>query len=300
MSKTRIWMLAALVILAAFLAACGGGGAAPPPPLPKGAPEARILAPPDGTAYVETETVVFRGTAEDAEEGLLFGEALVWTSDTAGALGVGEEVRADGLPVGQHIVTLTATNGAGSTASATVAIEITLGVGVPRQPGDLVITEVHPNPDAVLDRDGEWFEVQNPGPRALDLDGLLVHDDGLDVFEVDRRLVVPAGGLVVFGTNADPVTNGGVAVGYAYTYFPDGFQMRNTSDVIVLEMGGVEIDRVAYAEGWPHAAGQAMELDPVAIDPVLNDEPEHWRAATEPYGAGDLGSPGEPNPACAP
>ena len=38
---------------------------------------------------------------------------------------------------------------------------------LPIQPGDLIITEIMNNPDAVFDNAGEWFEVYNNSANAV-------------------------------------------------------------------------------------------------------------------------------------
>ena len=164
--------------------------------------------------------------------------------------------------------------------------------------GDLLITEVMQNPDAVDDADGEWIELFNATGVELNLVGLRLSDLGADVFEVTGDLWLPAGEYLVLGLNGDPAVNGGAPVQAVYT----NFFLANGDDEVVVEHGGVELDAVEYdvAFGWPQPVGASMSLDPDAHDPLLNDDPAAWCEGVDPYGLGDLGSPGGDNPVCGP
>jgi ligand-binding sensor domain-containing protein len=88
------------------------------PPLPYiGAPEA-------GASVLEGETLYLSGGADDLQDGALMGSALRWRSDREGNLGVGQELPVF-LSVGQHTLTLEATNSAGLTASTSVTLTVT-------------------------------------------------------------------------------------------------------------------------------------------------------------------------------
>ena len=157
----------------------------------------------------------------------------------------------------------------------------------------LVINEILPNPSAVSDSDGEWFEIYNPMASGVDIDGWTIADLGFDTHVINNGgpLLVPAGGYVVLGINADSGSNGGVTVDYQYS----GFLLGNSGDEIVLFDGsGFEVDRVEYDNGttFPHSSGVSMAL----IDPALdNNAAANWCASSTPFGDGDLGTPGAMN-----
>ena len=206
-------------------------------------------------------------------------------------------------PTGDTNVAPTADTGIPTTADTGLGGTAATGVGTadtaaPLQPGDLVITEFLQNPAAVSDGNGEWLEVRNTSGRVLDLDGLVLSDDGTDSYQVTAPLFVLPGAHVVFGAKANPTINGGVAVQHAWS----GFTLANGADEIVLTMQGVEIDRVAYDGGplFPDADGAASQLDPASIDPVANDDGANWCEAVVPFGLGDRGTPGTLNPPCLP
>jgi hypothetical protein len=127
--------------------------------------------------------------------------------------------------------------------------------------GDLVVTEIMNDPDGTADADGEWFEVFNASGRILDLEGLVVRDDGTDSFSVAFPLFIFPRDHFVFARNEDEGVNGGVEADYDY---PDGFALANGGDELILETpGGTEIDRVEYVGGpsWPDPTGASMQLD---------------------------------------
>jgi len=161
-----------------------------------------------------------------------------------------------------------------------------------------VITEIMQNPSAVLDNNGEYFEVHNPTAAAIDMLNFIVKDNGANSFTVTTSVIVPAGGYAVFAINGDPLTNGGITVDYDY---PSGFVLSNGDDEVILECGGVVIDSVYYDGGpsYPDPTGASMSLDPTTLDAMSNDDGANWCESTTPYGAGDLGTPGAANDVCA-
>ena len=88
------------------------------------APEVSIVEPHSGRSYAWGDAVVLRGAALDAEDGPLTG--IVWTSDIAGALGVGEELLLTTLITGVHHITAQVTDSDLMTGAATVKV----GVGI--------------------------------------------------------------------------------------------------------------------------------------------------------------------------
>ena len=170
--------------------------------------------------------------------------------------------------------------------------------------GDLVITELHYNPDGtsdapVSDADGEWIEIYNATDAEIDLTGLTIHDDGKDKYNVlGGNTKIPAKGYFVLGRTLDAGANGGVKVDHSYG---NSLTLTNGSDVVQIDAGSVQIDRVAWSTklGWPALVGKSMQLSPTALDADLNDNPAAWCAATEAMTSGDLGTPGKANSACA-
>lgn len=162
----------------------------------------------------------------------------------------------------------------------------------------LVITEIMTNPAAVIDNDGEWFEIYNREPEPVDINGWTIRDFDTNLHVIDNGgpLLVPANGYVVLGRNADTVTNGGVPVDYAYG---TGMVLYNAADeVVIVDRNGTIVDQVAYDDGrtFPDPEGSAMALESLSL---RNDVGAHWCAANTPYGDGDRGTPGTDN-SCGP
>ncbi len=154
--------------------------------------------------------------------------------------------------------------------------------------GDLVISEIMQNPSAVFDSAGEWFEVYNATASPIEMQGLVFSDNSSNTFTVESSLIVAAGDFVVFGVNGDTGTNGGVPVDYVWT---SAFQLSNGDDEIILVDGPTEVDRVEYDDGagWPDPNGASMFLLDLNSDNNVNTS---WGTSTQPYGDGDLGTPG--------
>ncbi len=153
--------------------------------------------------------------------------------------------------------------------------------------GDLVITEFMPDPSAVTDANGEWFEVLVTAD--VDLNGV---EFGREVGNVDVTLdvggdclAVSAGSRVVLARSADPLVNGGLDPVLA-TF---GFGLANAGGSLFVGYGGEALDVITYSGSSP---GTATTLDPAAENPMDNDDQGNFCAATAVYGAGDRGSPG--------
>ncbi|MFT7582971.1 MAG: hypothetical protein ACI9MR_004657, partial [Myxococcota bacterium] len=163
--------------------------------------------------------------------------------------------------------------------------------------GDLVITEVMIDPNAVDDTVGEYFEVQNQTMDQLNLDGLDVFDLNTppESFNVTGDLLVDAGESLVFGLSDDIAVNGGVAVDYVYT----GMVLDEAADVLALAMDAADIDDVIWDDTtFPVTNGAAMSLNPDRSTTVTNDYPVAWCEASSALTGGDTGTPGATNDAC--
>jgi len=166
------------------------------------------------------------------------------------------------------------------------------------QPGDIVITEIMQNPDAVGDSNGEWFEVYNSTSSDIDLNGWWIEDNGSDFHVINTSVIVSAGGYAVLGNNANMATNGGVMVDYSYG---SGWFLANGDDeVVIVAPNETEIDRVEYDGGpnFPDPEGASMSLNPDNLNATDNDDGSNWCVSTSVYGDGDLGTPGAANDAC--
>ena len=160
-------------------------------------------------------------------------------------------------------------------------------------PTGLVINEIMNNPTAVSDTYGEWFELVNTGGESIDLNGLILRDWSTDhhVIAEPGGLVIDPGAYMVLGRFADSELNGGVDLDYEY----GNFNLSNTWDELIIQHpSGEIIDAVHYDNGetFPDPSGASMMLISLELDNSLG---ENWVVSGDPFGAGDLGTPGEVN-----
>ena len=101
--------------------------------VPRKQPNVHIYTPEGQTLLHPGEAIFLRAHAEDLEDGQLDGDRLIWRSDRQGVIARGSEwvLPAGWLEPGQHVITLTATDGDGMTAEASVTIFVGQGVYLP-------------------------------------------------------------------------------------------------------------------------------------------------------------------------
>lgn len=97
---------------------------------PNQPPSATIDQPVDGGSADAGTSVTFSGSATDPEDGALVGASLVWTSSLDGQIGTGESFFRADLSAGTHTVTLTATDGGGSTGTDQISFTVNPGLAV--------------------------------------------------------------------------------------------------------------------------------------------------------------------------
>jgi hypothetical protein len=86
------------------------------------APEVFIQSPADGTRIQYGQLINFSGAAFDAQDTFVADGGLVWQDAFGNVIGTGALVSSDALRVGVNVITLTAINSAGESASAGVTI----------------------------------------------------------------------------------------------------------------------------------------------------------------------------------
>jgi hypothetical protein len=160
-------------------------------------------------------------------------------------------------------------------------------------PGDIIINEIMVDPDVVSDADGEYLELYNSTDMSIDLNGMVLRDQGVDyhVIENGNPLVIGPGGYLVLARNATFSENGGFHAEYEY----NGFVLSNTLDEVILESSeGEVIDTITYSRdlGFPLEEGGSLELRNPLWD---NTMAITWKRAVQSFGDGDSGTPGQDN-----
>lgn len=146
-------------------------------------------------------------------------------------------------------------------------------------PGDLVITEVQPDPSVVADSQGEWFELHNASNVDLSLLGLTI-TDGEGSHQILDDVVIAAGGYALLAVSDPLIVPGGpVAVDYVYPYCTgsgcNGMALANSRDNIDVladtimpsgQVGFELITSMSYREP-PNNRGEAYALPcPDSVD----------------------------------
>ncbi len=96
----------------------------------KGPQWVTIVAPEEGGVFPIYALPRLQGGAWDAEDGVLEGASLVWSSSIDGELGTGDDLYAE-LSPGLHTITLTATDSDGASGSTSVSIQVGTMVYLP-------------------------------------------------------------------------------------------------------------------------------------------------------------------------
>ena len=157
--------------------------------------------------------------------------------------------------------------------------------------GDLVITEIMPDPSAVSDWKGEWIELYNNTSNDVNLNGLEFSGSGDIGFTISSDLTVSANDYVVFAVRSSTGETGGVNVDYAYSY--TNLKMYN-NDSLSIAYSGTTFDSVSwYVTTYGVTSGTSLSTRNFST--TDNDDPTGWCLSTDSYGLGDLGTPGSAN-----
>jgi hypothetical protein len=160
----------------------------------------------------------------------------------------------------------------------------------PKHAGDLVISELMIDPQALPDAQGEWFELYNASSTELSLRDCKLDDGVKTLHSIAQPLLLQAGEYATFARGPHPgfVPSATVAL-----------SLTNTADSLAIVCGGIEIDRVSYdkAAGFAIKSGATLSLDPDALSAQQNDDASAWCAGQNLYND-DFGTPGRANPSC--
>jgi DNA/RNA endonuclease YhcR with UshA esterase domain len=147
-------------------------------------------------------------------------------------------------------------------------------------PAHVVINEFMANPAAVGDNVGEYIELHNNGGTDQNLQGWIISDNfGVDT--IDVALVIPAGGYVLLGVNADRAVNGNIPVDFQYV---STIALGNSGDRIQLrDPANVTVDSVAYASSAQAAAGVAWGVIDANAENATVASGSNWVAQSTVY-----------------
>jgi len=168
---------------------------------------------------------------------------------------------------------------------------------IPR--GNLLITEIMYDPDAIVDTEGEWFEIYNNSDHAINLQNLVIIRDHNYYHTINGSVELNAGAFCICARSSDAVAETAYIYGSAIT-------LTNTAATLILNnygtngMNGTQICSVAYDEeaGFPEAKGRSIQLDPDCFSADEAELASSWCPSTAEYSTGDLGTPGTENTEC--
>jgi len=87
-------------------------------------PHVNIIYPEMGQCFQVNTHITFSGEGLDVQDGTLLDGSLVWNSDIDGNIGSGQVFMTENLSEGFHLITLTATDSEGKTATDTISINV--------------------------------------------------------------------------------------------------------------------------------------------------------------------------------
>jgi len=259
----------------------------------------KILNPPGSEVEVDVEmTTAPSGSGDDfhnfpsdanSDTTVTFG-ASVQDSTTQS---VPLKIVDDGLTEGEESALFTLNNPTGNTNIGTPAqFALTIKDAVSDHAGDVLITEIMPDPDEASDDDGEYIEIYNATSGDIDLSTWTLDvDDDTD----NIPTTISSRDFALLCVDDDPPANGGIEncdVDYA-----DGISLVNSGSTIELRDGNDnQVDVVTYTDSapWPAPTGSSL----VFSGTTKNGNGANWTAATRRergYAqdqSGDDGSPG--------
>lgn len=155
------------------------------------------------------------------------------------------------------------------------------GGGTGPQLGDLLITEIMMDPNAIADNVGEWFEVANLSGDSIDIQGLLFTGaSAADTFRVNSSIILGPFDFCTFARSSNP--------GFTPRYVYAGMNLDNGSDEISMSYDGLLLDKVTWSVT---STGVSRSLRFLGYNYLLNDADSNWCPSIIPMLNGDFGSP---------
>jgi hypothetical protein len=164
--------------------------------------------------------------------------------------------------------------------------------------GELLITEIMPNPSALSDTEGEWFEIYNNSDRVINLQNLILGRDDANRHTISESIDLSPGSYIVI-ERTDLATG---ASGYTYG---SGILLPNTGAVLSIFNEGTETEPGALVfsvdyggTAFPNVPGASISLSPDLINAGDAVRGTSWCLSISVYSTGDLGTPGAVNDSC--
>lgn len=145
--------------------------------------------------------------------------------------------------------------------------------------------------------DARWTDTFQQD-RANEVDLLIVIDDSGSMVEEQDHLARSFDALLARFVEADVDWRIGVTTTDVEEPDRRG-RLAGGDDEVILRGPSGDIDRVEYTRAWGFEDGVSLELSGEHALGSDNDVRSAWCRSREPYGDGERGSPGAPNPVCS-
>ena len=135
--------------------------------------------------------------------------------------------------------------------------------------------------------------------RRNTVDILLVVDDSCSMAEEQEKLSNNFDAFIAAFAGVDVDWQIGVTTTDTYYAESPGQLIGGEDELILIDEEGRTVDSVKWKQDWAYDEGIAMQLSAEKYSTTSNTSIMNWCNATDSYGAGDYGTPGEINPSCA-
>lgn len=165
--------------------------------------------------------------------------------------------------------------------------------------GDLLITEIMPNPDAVSDTDGEWLEIYNNSAEIIDLQNLILTRNGSDRHVFEESLQIAPGEYLVLARSVDACDCSNLHIYGSDILLPNTGAELSIHNAGLGEEPGPAIFSLNYGEsGFPSGTGVSLSLNPSALNSTEATLGASWCLSVSTFNTGDKGTPGLNNDSC--
>ena len=160
--------------------------------------------------------------------------------------------------------------------------------------GTLIITEVMPDPDAIDDAKGEWFEVFNPTGKPIDMDKWTIISGTVSAqikAAAGKPVVVQPNSYAVIAALSSAKSNNGVTALWGWS---DGgastFTIvdQATTPITLLNAQGQTVDTVTLNGPWAKGGSMMLKLTEECLSTQDNDKAACWVGATKSCSYGKL------------
>jgi hypothetical protein len=164
--------------------------------------------------------------------------------------------------------------------------------------GDLLITEIMADPDALSDSEGEWFEIYNNTNHTIDLHHIVIRKNTTDEHIINSSVLLPAHEFYLLARTD-------IAISGSKYIYGTSISLNNTGASLSISNFGSDgtdgsvICSINYAAAeFPDAMGASISLSPLHLNYTDALSGNSWCVSTSEYSTGDLGTPGIQNDPC--